>query len=244
MKTTCILLGLLLPSAIAVPTLAHKIHEQRDSLNSRWAKGKLAHADTRVPVRIALKQSNIDKAEAYLLEVYMPCVCIYETASMADLLHSSDPRSPKYGQHYTADQVMGLFAPSEEDINTVKDWLMTSGIPADSIALSNSKGWLQFETSSSQLESILKTRFYEYSNDKGKTAYFGSDEYSLPAYISPLVDLVLPGITFLEMRKTTVRRLPLTPLGRDSFIKSKSDPSMPTPTLQELSGKCLTPWKQ
>ena len=44
-------------------------HEKRNTLDPKWSKRDALSADTRMPVRIALKQQNLDKGMDYLLEV-------------------------------------------------------------------------------------------------------------------------------------------------------------------------------
>ncbi|KAG8410000.1 hypothetical protein J3458_019071 [Metarhizium acridum] len=186
MKFGLILLGGLMPAIVATPVDQYKVHEQRGPLHQQWIRGQQASGSTFVPVRIALKQSNLEKAKDYLLQV-------------------SDPASPKYGQHFTTQQVVDLFAPSEQIINQVKTWLVSSGISAGLIALSNSKGWINFNTTASELESLLKTKFYLYTNNVTDGVYFGTEAYSLPHDVSSLVDLVMPGISFTQMQKKTAR---------------------------------------
>lgn len=77
-------------------------------------------AEIRFPVRIALKQRNLDKGMDYLMAV-------------------SDPSSPSYGWHYTAEQVVDLFVPDEAFIRTVKDWLVLAGVPEAGIAVPPSR---------------------------------------------------------------------------------------------------------
>jgi len=36
--------------------------------------------------------------------------------------------SPKYGQHYTAEEVHDIFAPSLSAVESIRDWLVASGI--------------------------------------------------------------------------------------------------------------------
>lgn len=86
-------------------------------------------------------------------------------------------------------------------MKSVTEWLTKSGIPAESITLSKSKGWLNFETTAGEFEAVVKTKFHTYSSAKTGGIYFGADEYSLPKDIAPLVDLILPGISFSEMQE-------------------------------------------
>ena len=71
----------------------HVLHEKREVLQPKWVKRDAVVAGRTLPVRIGMTQSNIDQAHSMLMEV-------------------SDPSSPGYGRHYTADEVTELFKPS------------------------------------------------------------------------------------------------------------------------------------
>ena len=77
---------------------------------------------------------------------------------------SSHPSSPNYGKHWTSEQVTKAFAPSEETINTVKDWLVSSGVATERIAHSDNRGWLAFDATAEQAENLLQTKFYQYED--------------------------------------------------------------------------------
>ncbi|RFU77057.1 peptidase s8 s53, subtilisin kexin sedolisin [Trichoderma arundinaceum] len=181
MKISLIVLNSLLAGAIAVPTGSQIIHEKRDTDNGRWVKREALDPSTKIPVRIALKQSNLDKGMDYLLDV-------------------SHPNSANYGNHYTADQVVELFAPTEHSISAVKAWLVKSGVPGSSITSSKSKGWLDFVTTSGQLESLLKTTYSTYDHIEARNVHVGTDEYSLPNEISQHVDFITPGVVFSPVK--------------------------------------------
>ncbi|KAL6864652.1 subtilisin-like protein [Trichoderma novae-zelandiae] len=184
MKISLIILNSLLAGAMAMPTGSQVIHEKRDTSNARWTKREELDPNTKVPVRIALKQSNLDKGMDYLLDV-------------------SHPDSANYGNHYTADQVVDLFAPSEESISAVKDWLVNSGVPASSITTSKSKGWLDFTTTSGQLGSLLQTSFNTYDHFEARDVHVGTDGYSLPKEISQHVDFITPGVVFAPVKTSS-----------------------------------------
>lgn len=69
MKLSLVVLNSLLAGAIAAPTGSQVIHEKRDTNSPRWIKRAAVDPSTKVPVRIALKQSNLDKGMDYLLDV-------------------------------------------------------------------------------------------------------------------------------------------------------------------------------
>ncbi|KAK2603824.1 hypothetical protein QQS21_004026 [Conoideocrella luteorostrata] len=179
MKISLVVLNGLFAGAIAVPTGSHTVHERRDLSNGQWIKREAANANAKVPVRIAMKQKNLDKGMDYLLEV-------------------SDPSSPKYGQHYSQDEVVELFAPDESSVNTIKNWLVKSGVSADKITSPKSKGWLDFHATVGELESILKTKYHMYDHVQARNAHIGTDEYVLPDEISSLVDFIAPAVVMSQ----------------------------------------------
>jgi tripeptidyl-peptidase I len=73
----------------AAPTRDHSnfvLHEKRDGAPHQWTKRDRAHAAEVLPVRIGLVQSNLHKAEEYILDV-------------------SDPRSPNFGLPHLHDAI-------------------------------------------------------------------------------------------------------------------------------------------
>ncbi|KAK5995211.1 Tripeptidyl-peptidase sed1 [Cladobotryum mycophilum] len=193
MKISLILLNGLLAGAIAVPTSSGVVHEKRDTSNGQWIKREALDASTKVPVRIALKQKNLDKGFDYLLEV-------------------SDPASKKYGKHYTADEVVQLFAPSDDSVSAVKAWLVKFGIPVDKITSPKSKGWLDFETTSGQLESLLNANYHVYDHRD-----------------FPLVDFITPGVVFAQTTQPSKLKK------RDGVAISESFKEVPAELAQFLA---------
>lgn len=106
-------------TAAIVPS-THGVHEQRDVHSSRWTKLGRVRPEAILPVRIALAQNNLDKGHDYLMDV-------------------SHPHSPNYGKHWTADEVIEAFRPNDADVEAVRDWLVGSGIPAETITHSDNK---------------------------------------------------------------------------------------------------------
>ncbi|EHK50837.1 hypothetical protein TRIATDRAFT_145909 [Trichoderma atroviride IMI 206040] len=184
MKISVVVLNSLLAGALAAPTGSQVIHEKRDTSSPRWIKREALNPSTKVPVRIALKQNNLDKGMDYLLDV-------------------SHPDSANYGKHYSSDQVVELFAPSEDSISAVKAWLVKGGVPASSITSSKSKGWLDFVTTSGQLESLLKTSYSTYAHVEARDVHVGTDEYSLPDEISQHIDFITPGVVFAPVKSSS-----------------------------------------
>lgn len=82
----------------------------------------------------------------------------------------SDPSSSRYGQHLSAEEVHGLFAPTDKSVGEVRSWLESAGIAGDRITQSVNKQWIQFDADVEELEELLRTKYYLYSHDQtGRT---------------------------------------------------------------------------
>jgi len=63
-----------------------------------------------------------------------------------------------------------MFAPSQESVNVVLEWLESNGI-YENITHSENKGWLVFDASASEMEQLLSTEYHEYKHEiSGNTA--------------------------------------------------------------------------
>lgn len=179
MQIAAIFLSAFVAAALAIP-VDHVVHEKRDVVP--FSKRSILDSDEVIPVRIALKQTNLDKGMDLLMDV-------------------SDPDSTNYGNHYTQEQVQALFAPSEESADTVKRWLIKAGIPAKSISSPKSQGWIDFETTVSKLESVLHTNYNVFHTRSG-TEYLGTEQYHVPNDVTDHVDFVYPGVAMAPMKYT------------------------------------------
>lgn len=152
-------------TALALPSpsvpATHRLHEKRDFLSAEWIRGKEVPHDALLPVRIGMSQQNLDRGHDLLMEV-------------------SDPESPKYGKHYTADEVADIFAPSEHTVEQIKSWLHESGVHAERVSHSVNKQWLQFDANAAELSGLLKTKFHEFMHVPTQKMHVACDEYALP----------------------------------------------------------------
>ncbi|KZF23723.1 hypothetical protein L228DRAFT_122834 [Xylona heveae TC161] len=162
--------------ALASPASNHVIHEKRDAVPADWSRSVKLRSDAILPVRIALAQRNLDKGDDFLMEV-------------------SHPESDKFGKHWTAKEVAEMFAPSEETVNSVKDWLSDSGIPSDRIRLSQGLNWIHFDASVAEAEKLFKTEYYVYEHATGQP-HVACEEYSLPSHLRKHIDFVSPTVHF------------------------------------------------
>lgn len=103
-----------------VPT-THVLHErQLPRIARRWTKREKVPAKTMLPMRIGLKQFNLDAGHDRLMGI-------------------TDKTSEHYGKHMTAEEVIDFFAPPATTVNAVIDWIAASGISKDRIGHSTNK---------------------------------------------------------------------------------------------------------
>ncbi|KAG2122346.1 subtilisin-like protein [Suillus clintonianus] len=176
-------------SAIADPTLSPwQLHEQRSHIPAGWTRARKLHPSALVPLRFALAQSNIEHIEALLNDV-------------------SHPSSPNYGNHWSASQIAAEFAPSTESIETVRSWLIESGVEPHRVKLSPTKGWLEVASTVEEAENLLLAEYHVYDHETG-TKHIACDSYHLPEHVVPHVDFVTPTIHFdarIEKRNSQSR---------------------------------------
>jgi len=168
---------------------SHVLHEERvGNIHSSWLRRERLGPDTIVPVRIGLKQSNLEAGSDRLMAI-------------------SHPSSKDYGKHLSAEEVDAMFAPSDAAVSAVRDWLITSGIDDRVIAHSDNKGWLVADISVDQAQQLLQTAFYEYEHSRSGLLRVGSHSYHLPAYLQEFIDYVTPGVKLsAPMKKSLTKR--------------------------------------
>lgn len=155
----------------------HVTHEKRHQLPSGWAKREKVEGRVILPLRIGLKQGNLERADELLDGV-------------------SNPNSGSYAQHWTPRQIADIFAPSQESVDSVSDWLAESGIDPSRIAVSDSKAWINVNATVSEVESLIKTKYHIYEHSSGHL-HVASGSYSVPAYLSvDHIDLIMPTLHF------------------------------------------------
>ncbi|KAI0058458.1 subtilisin-like protein [Artomyces pyxidatus] len=161
--------------AVPSPRGAYVLHEKRAAEPRGWEARRL-DADKVLPVRIGLKQQNMDQLQDVLVSV-------------------SHPSSESYGKHWTPQQVADFFAPSTESIDSVKEWLASNGFSADRIRVSPSKGWIEVNATVAEAEDLLNTEYHIYSHPSGHEQ-IGCESYSVPKHIQEHVDLIKPTVHF------------------------------------------------
>jgi subtilase family serine protease len=116
------------------------------------------------------------------------------------MFRRSHPASPNFGKHWTAEQVHDMFAPSEETVQAVRDWLVASGIEESAIVHSENKGWLALDIPTWQAEDLFNTEYHEHVHSNSGQVRVGCDEYVRPrrqcsVYAYHFLDTIYP-LTF------------------------------------------------
>jgi hypothetical protein len=87
MRVSILTLGSVLTLASCTPVPDFVVHEKRGNLDSRWIASEVKlDRRTIIPVAIGLTQQNLHNGEEYLMDI-------------------SDPTSPNYGKHWSAEKV-------------------------------------------------------------------------------------------------------------------------------------------
>ena len=150
-----LILGTLVAAAPSKNGVTHVVHEKRAAQPLDWVQSRRLEAHKVLPMRFGLTQQNMHRLEELLLEV-------------------SHPESEKYGQHYTAAQVVDTFAPSEDAIAAVTNWLVESGFSRDRLRLSVNKAWIQVNATTAEVEELLKAEYHVYSHPETGDEQFGN----------------------------------------------------------------------
>ena len=204
MLSSLLLLGALVANVIAAPSAPHVQHEKRDFLPPGWERHDKIPGHEVLPMRIALAQSNLDKADEFLMDV-------------------SHPESPNFGKHWSAKKVAETFAPSQESIDAVTAWLKNSGISPERIRKSQSMGWLTLDVTVAEAENLLKTEYYLHRHSLTGKPHVGCSDYSIPDYVQPHVDFITPTVHF----DTKIPQA--KPLPKQEFDETKLEKRAPEP---------------
>ncbi|GKT96345.1 subtilisin-like protein [Colletotrichum tofieldiae] len=154
----------------------HVVHEQRHPARREWVKNHRLHTMARLPVRIGLAQSNLHRANEF----------------MNDVAH---PDSPNYGKHWTHEDIINMFAPRQESIALVMQWLESEGIKRSRVELSKGRNWVQFNGTAGEIERLLKTEYHVYKHEQGHM-HVACDKYHVPEHLVEHIDMITPSVHF------------------------------------------------
>ena len=90
----------------------------------------------------------------------------------------SHPDSENYGKHWTPEEVHDMFAPEEETVANIKEWLTDFGIHGARIVHSENKGWIAVDVTVEEAESLLQTEYHEHEHSRSSAVRVGCDKYA------------------------------------------------------------------
>ncbi|KAK1254016.1 hypothetical protein MKX08_008011 [Trichoderma sp. CBMAI-0020] len=178
-RTSLALLCVVAEKFVQVSLATHVIHERALPTND-WVKLGNINPDGLLPVRIGLTQQNLVQGHDLLME-------------------RSTPGHPKYGQHMTQDEVIKLFAPHDDSVNAVQNWLESEGIKPDRVTRSGNLQWIQFHATVTELEKLTNSTYDIYEHQKTGVRHVGTDEYSIPAELKAHIDMISPAIKRMQI---------------------------------------------
>ncbi|KAH8814814.1 peptidase S8/S53 domain-containing protein [Xylogone sp. PMI_703] len=221
---TSLLVSAALARALVIPE-HHEVHEKRGQLHPRWTKRDRVEPHKLFPMRIGLTQSNLDRGHDYLMDV-------------------SDPASPNFGKHWTPEEVIEAFRPSDETEREVREWLKKSGIPEQRITHSENKGWFAFYATAEEAENLLYTEFFEYEDSVTGGVMPSCESYHLPKGLRKHIDYVTPGIKLLappESHLSKKKRAALSRRATHGLLKNTDAQPPAKPNGLSTCDEAITP---
>jgi hypothetical protein len=137
------------------------------------------------------------------------------TKERAKTCISSHHDSPKYGKHYSAEEIADIFAPAQSAVDSIQDWLLSAGIKAEKISQSVNKQWLQFDASAEELESLVDAEYHVYEHTGTGKSTVACDKYAA---------LFRPFLFSTDLRPGTTSPLTFKSTSTTSPLVSSSSP--------------------
>jgi tripeptidyl-peptidase-1 len=72
-----------------------------------------------------------------------------------------------------------MFAPEEETVANIKEWLTGFGIHGSRIVHSDNKGWIAVDVTVEEAEALLLTEFHEHEHKHSPKVRVGCDKYAI-----------------------------------------------------------------
>ncbi|KAJ7235622.1 peptidase S8/S53 domain-containing protein [Mycena haematopus] len=179
-------LGVLsLCASAAREDVEYVMHERRTTPARRWEKRDRVPGDHLLSMTIALTQPNLDYGHDLLMEI-------------------SHPDSPRYGQHFTLAEITEIFAPADDAIAAVLEWLHRFDVHPDRISVSRDRTRIQVNSFVNEAEDLLRAEYYHYEHSDTGLVNIASEEYHLPTNVRHHIDFVTPGTALIggKVRET------------------------------------------
>jgi tripeptidyl-peptidase-1 len=141
--------------------------------NHCWQRKFLAPRNGRIKLHIALRQQD-NGAEVE-----------------RELLSISDPASPRYRQHISAEHAASLSNPAHGSVHYVESWLWKHGLLKDASLFG---GIYEIDTTIRNAEKLLNTTYFVWSD--GQRDVVRTELFYLPDSVAGHIDFVAPTTVF------------------------------------------------
>jgi pseudomonalisin len=131
-----------------------------------------------------------------------------------------DPTSPRYQRWLTPEQFGEMFGPTQQDVDTVTQWLESFGMTVNGLA--RGRRFIEFSGTASQMERTFHTELHHYDLD-GETHLANATELAIPSALAPVVRGVASMHNFRHKPMHQVLGTPLTALTNGSQAISPYD---------------------
>ncbi|KAH9057760.1 subtilisin-like protein [Lactarius vividus] len=181
-------------SVLFTLTTAAVVCGRTTPLAPRWDEMKVMHAWSTVPNNW---ESLGHPPNQTTIDFYIALKSQRENALVDALYQVSDPKSPKYGAHFSKEQVAVLVAPHPDTLDLVSSWLKHYGIPSSSISTTLGGNWLKVVgVSVSRANRILGASYQLYQHVETNDAVIRTIGYSLPEVLHGHIQAIVPTTHF------------------------------------------------
>ncbi|KAH9057761.1 subtilisin-like protein [Lactarius vividus] len=175
-------------------TAAAVICGRATPLAPRWDEMKVIHAWSTVPNNW---KSLGHPPNQTTIDFYIALKSQRESALVDALYQASDPNSPKYGAHFSKEQVAEIVTPHPDTLELVSSWLRHWDIPSSSVSTVLGGNWLKVVgVSMSQANDILDASYQLYQHVETNDAVIRTVSYSLPEVLHGHIQAIVPTTHF------------------------------------------------
>ncbi|KAH9434302.1 hypothetical protein MCOR02_012551 [Pyricularia oryzae] len=164
---------------LSASAASNVVVESLPAVPEGWEKIQDADPDSKIRLKVALRQPNLALFEREMYAV-------------------SSPLSARYGKHLKREEVRDLMKPDPASTSTVMQWLENAGIPSQ--AIHEDSDWINIVTSVRNASALLKADFGVYGHANSDLKKIRALEYSVPDNVRDHITMVAPIIRFGEIK--------------------------------------------
>ncbi|KAH9054786.1 subtilisin-like protein [Lactarius vividus] len=172
-----------------------------------WADVRVKHAWSSIP---ANWETLGCPSAGTTIDLYIALNPHQEDALIDALYQVSDPKHPRYGAHFSKEQVAELVRPHPDTVELVTSWLAHHGVRPSSISTTHGGAWLTVSNLLvSQANEMLGASYQLYRHAEVNDTIIRTVSYSLPEVLHTHIQAIAPTTYFAStwtQRQTPHRR--------------------------------------